>query len=75
MHLQIKREIETMKLIKHPNVVQLYEVSLSLSSRYATQQHVEPSFVQEIILRNSCVLSVMVGAAKLSLLQFEDKFN
>lgn len=27
---QIKREIETMKLIKHPNVVQLYEVSLNL---------------------------------------------
>lgn len=29
---QIKREISTMKLIKHPNVVQLYEVSLILIS-------------------------------------------
>ncbi|GMP91624.1 hypothetical protein CsSME_00042238 [Camellia sinensis var. sinensis] len=28
---QIKREVATMKLIKHPNVVRLYEVSLSLS--------------------------------------------
>lgn len=27
---QIQREIATMKLIKHPNVVQLHEVSLSL---------------------------------------------
>jgi serine/threonine protein kinase len=27
---QIKREIETMKLIKHPNVVRLYEVPLCL---------------------------------------------
>jgi len=29
--LQIRREVATMKLIKHPNVVRLYEVSLSLS--------------------------------------------
>ncbi|KAA3489784.1 CBL-interacting protein kinase 32-like [Gossypium australe] len=28
---QIKREIATMKLIKHPNVVRLYEVSISIS--------------------------------------------
>jgi hypothetical protein len=31
-HMQIKREICTMKLIKHPNVVQLYEVILQLFS-------------------------------------------
>ncbi|KAG6792598.1 hypothetical protein POTOM_001750 [Populus tomentosa] len=31
---QIKREIETMKLIKHPNVVRLYEVPLLVFSIY-----------------------------------------
>jgi hypothetical protein len=29
-HCQIKREISTMKLIKHPNVVQLHEVSCNI---------------------------------------------
>ncbi len=28
--LQIKREISTMKLVKHPNIVQIYEVHISL---------------------------------------------
>lgn len=30
--LQIKREISTMKLIRHPNVIRMYEVSISLLS-------------------------------------------
>ena len=29
--VQIKREIATLKLLKHPNVVRLYEVKLHLS--------------------------------------------
>lgn len=44
MQLQIQREIGTMKLIKHPNVVQLFEVSLSLASLNECQQYVECFF-------------------------------
>lgn len=38
--LQIKREVATMKLIKHPNVVRLYEVALSLSLCIVACEHI-----------------------------------
>uniref|UniRef100_A0A0E0CUI4 non-specific serine/threonine protein kinase n=1 Tax=Oryza meridionalis TaxID=40149 RepID=A0A0E0CUI4_9ORYZ len=38
---QIKREISTMKLIKHPNVVQLHEVMASKSKIYMVLEYVD----------------------------------
>ncbi|KAJ0971182.1 hypothetical protein J5N97_019141 [Dioscorea zingiberensis] len=38
---QIKREIATMKLIKHPNVVQLYEVTASKTKIYIVLEYVD----------------------------------
>ncbi|CAL9092564.1 CBL-interacting protein kinase [Musa troglodytarum] len=38
---QIKREISTMKLIKHPNVVQIYEVMASKTKIYIVLEFVE----------------------------------
>lgn len=40
MFLQIKREVATMKLIKHPNVVQLYEVMGSRTKIYIVLEFV-----------------------------------
>eukprot|EP00250_Pteridium_aquilinum_P004089 c14325_g1_i1 orf=948-2288(+) len=37
---QIKREISTMKLVKHPNVVQLYEIMASKSKIYFVLEYV-----------------------------------
>lgn len=37
---QIKREISTMKLVKHPNVVQLYEIMASQSKIYFVLEYV-----------------------------------
>ncbi|KAM0947828.1 putative protein kinase CAMK-CAMKL-CHK1 family [Dioscorea sansibarensis] len=38
---QIKREISTMKMIKHPNVVQLYEVMASKTKIYLVLEYVD----------------------------------
>ncbi|PKA60441.1 CBL-interacting protein kinase 9 [Apostasia shenzhenica] len=38
---QIKREISTMKLIKHPNVIQLYEVMASKTKIYMVMEFVD----------------------------------
>uniref|UniRef100_A0A7N0TMX4 Protein kinase domain-containing protein n=1 Tax=Kalanchoe fedtschenkoi TaxID=63787 RepID=A0A7N0TMX4_KALFE len=38
---QIKREISTMKLIKHPNVVKLYEVMASKTKMYIVLEFVD----------------------------------
>ncbi|KAL1824371.1 hypothetical protein ACET3Z_011149 [Daucus carota] len=37
---QIKREISVMRLVKHPNIVQLYEVMASKSKVYFVMEHV-----------------------------------
>ena len=37
--VQIKREIHTLKLIEHPNVVRLYEVRCLLRRNYYLQEH------------------------------------
>lgn len=38
---QIKREISVMRLVKHPNIVQLYEVMASKSKVYFVMEHVK----------------------------------
>ncbi|XP_035820677.1 CBL-interacting serine/threonine-protein kinase 1 isoform X3 [Zea mays] len=40
IHDQIKREIATLKLLKHPNVVRLYEVSASKTKIYMVLEYV-----------------------------------
>ncbi|KQK15021.1 hypothetical protein BRADI_1g20160v3 [Brachypodium distachyon] len=40
IHEQIKREIATLKLLKHPNVVRLYEVSASKTKIYMVLEYV-----------------------------------
>ena len=48
--LQIRREVATMKLIKHPNVVRLYEVSLSLSVDHTWCNDLPFSFLNDFFL-------------------------
>jgi serine/threonine protein kinase len=48
---QIKREISTMKLIKHPNVVQLHEVMASKSKIYMVLEYVDGGELFDKIVR------------------------
>ncbi|OAY65355.1 CBL-interacting protein kinase 9 [Ananas comosus] len=49
---QIKREISTMKLIKHPNVVQLYEVMASKTKIYIVLEFVDGGELFDKIVNN-----------------------
>ncbi|KAM0935034.1 putative protein kinase CAMK-CAMKL-CHK1 family [Dioscorea sansibarensis] len=48
----IKREISTMKLIKHPNVVQLYEVMASKTKIYIVLEYVDGGELFDKIVNN-----------------------
>ncbi|KAG6494615.1 CBL-interacting protein kinase 1-like [Zingiber officinale] len=49
LHEQIKREIATLKLLKHPNVVRLYEVSASKTKIYMVLEYVNGGELFDII--------------------------
>ncbi|MQL72303.1 hypothetical protein Taro_004627 [Colocasia esculenta] len=49
---QIKREISTMKLIKHPNVIQMYEVMASKTKIYLVIEFVTGGELFDRIVRN-----------------------
>ncbi|GLJ07984.1 hypothetical protein SUGI_0079030 [Cryptomeria japonica] len=46
---QIKREISIMKLVKHPNVVELYEVMASKSRIYLVMEYLQGGDLSELI--------------------------
>ncbi|PWZ43854.1 CBL-interacting protein kinase 9 [Zea mays] len=64
LFFQIKREISTMKLIKHPNVVQLHEVMASRTKIYMVLEFVDGGELFDKISEN--LLLDSNGALKVS---------
>uniref|UniRef100_A0A2P2M065 Protein kinase domain-containing protein n=1 Tax=Rhizophora mucronata TaxID=61149 RepID=A0A2P2M065_RHIMU len=54
MIVQIKREISTMKLIRHPNVIRMYEVMASKTKIYIVLEFVTGGELFDKIVRLIC---------------------